>query len=64
MRIAPVLAWVAAEPLCGRLHADAIADVVNVPVADPAARGEELVSFPAGTIRGRMPVVPLGEGRL
>lgn len=66
-RITPVLARVSAEPARWRLQADEIAGVVDVAVtdlADPAARREELMSFPGWDGPRRTPVVVLGEHRL
>lgn len=66
-RITPFLGRLAAPSTPWRLHADEVAGVVEVPVADladRAARVEEPMSFPGWPQPRLMPVVVLGEDRL
>ncbi|HET8659699.1 MAG TPA: CoA pyrophosphatase [Micromonosporaceae bacterium] len=62
--ITPVLARITSPEQRWRLSADEIAGVVDVAVtdlADPALRGEELMSFPSWPEPRTVPVIALGD---
>jgi 8-oxo-dGTP pyrophosphatase MutT (NUDIX family) len=66
-RIFPVLARITSPAPRWRLSTDEIAGVVDVAVtdlADPALRGEALMSFPGWPQPRRMPGITLGDERL
>lgn len=66
-RIAPVLARITSPELAWRLsdeEVDGVVDVAVADLADPALRGEELMSFPSWPEPRRMPVIALGDEKL